>query len=141
RFLVGTYSKPQHKKYGSYKIIQKINDNDYVVVLPNTMSISKTFNISDIYEFHPEDEVEDENSRTSSSKAKGNDEDKLEELAKDYMEPLKHGKRIKSRKRDPPLPATYRRVSPILLMPYKLYFIYFCLSFLYGVKECLPLHR
>nr|GEZ04497.1 putative Ty3-gypsy-like retroelement Pol polyprotein [Tanacetum cinerariifolium] len=93
RFLVGTYSKPQHKKYGSYKIIQKINDNAYVVVPPNTMSISKTFNISDIYEFHPEDEVEDENLRTSSSKANGNDEDKIEEFAKDYMEPLKHGNR------------------------------------------------
>nr|GEW22034.1 glutathione S-transferase T3-like [Tanacetum cinerariifolium] len=46
-------------------------------------------NISDIYEF-PEDELEGENSRTNSSKAKGDDEDKIEELAKDYMEPLKH---------------------------------------------------
>ncbi|GKD02733.1 hypothetical protein Tco_1177707 [Tanacetum coccineum] len=45
------------------------------------MNISNTFNISDIYEFHSEDEVEYENSSRSSSKVRGNDEDKIEELA------------------------------------------------------------
>jgi hypothetical protein len=45
------------------------------------MSISKTFNISDIYEFHPKDEIEDVNSRTSSSELRENDEDKIDELA------------------------------------------------------------
>nr|GEV79699.1 RNA-directed DNA polymerase [Tanacetum cinerariifolium] len=46
----------------------KIDDNAYVVDLPNTMSISKTFNVSDIYEFHSEDVNEGKHSRTSSSK-------------------------------------------------------------------------
>nr|GEY14169.1 putative nucleotidyltransferase, ribonuclease H [Tanacetum cinerariifolium] len=53
--------------------------------LPNTISISKTFNVSDIYEFHSEDVNEGKHSRTSSSKERGNDEDKIQELAEEYM--------------------------------------------------------
>nr|GEW96883.1 transposon Ty3-I Gag-Pol polyprotein [Tanacetum cinerariifolium] len=68
RFLVETYSKLQPKIYGPYKIFRAINDNAYVVDLLNTMSISKTFNVSDIYEFHSEDVNGDKHSRTSSSK-------------------------------------------------------------------------
>ncbi|GKD87628.1 RNA-directed DNA polymerase, partial [Tanacetum coccineum] len=92
RFPVGTYSKLQPKKYGPYKVLRKINDNAYVVDLPNTMSISKTFNVSDIYEFHSEDVNEGEHSRTSSSKERGNDEDMIQELAEEYMDHLEHGK-------------------------------------------------
>ncbi|GKA23683.1 RNA-directed DNA polymerase [Tanacetum coccineum] len=72
--------KLQQKKYGPYKILRKINENAYVVDLPNVVSISKTFNVCDIYEFHPEEETENENLRTSSSKVIGNDEDKIDEL-------------------------------------------------------------
>nr|GEU43207.1 putative nucleotidyltransferase, ribonuclease H [Tanacetum cinerariifolium] len=57
------------------------NDDAYVVDLPNTMSISKTFNVSDIYEFHSEDVNEGKHSRTSSSKERGNDEDMIQKLA------------------------------------------------------------
>nr|GEU92317.1 putative nucleotidyltransferase, ribonuclease H [Tanacetum cinerariifolium] len=52
--------------------------------LPNTMSISKTFNVSDIYEFHSEDVNAGKHSRTSSSKERGNDEDMIQELAEEY---------------------------------------------------------
>ncbi|GKA18996.1 RNA-directed DNA polymerase [Tanacetum coccineum] len=86
RFPVGTYSKLEPKKYGPYKIFLKINDNAYVVDLPNTMSISKTFNVSDIYEFHSEDVNKGKYSRTSSSKEMMNDEDTINELAEEYME-------------------------------------------------------
>ncbi|GJZ72041.1 transposon ty3-I gag-pol polyprotein [Tanacetum coccineum] len=84
RFPVGTYSKLQPKKYSSYKILRKINDNAYVVDLPNTMSISKTFNVLDIYEFYSVDVNEGKHSRTSSSKERGNDEDMIQELADEY---------------------------------------------------------
>ncbi|GKF45232.1 hypothetical protein Tco_0131784, partial [Tanacetum coccineum] len=56
------------KKHGPYKILRKINDNAYVMDLPNTMTISKTSDVSDIYEFHSEDVKEGKDSRTSSSK-------------------------------------------------------------------------
>nr|GEW15777.1 extracellular solute-binding protein, family 3 [Tanacetum cinerariifolium] len=73
------------KKYGPYKILRKINDNAYVVTLPNTMSILKTFNVSDIYGFHSDNMNEGKHSRTSSSKERGNDEDMIQELADEYM--------------------------------------------------------
>ncbi|GKB08928.1 transposon ty3-I gag-pol polyprotein [Tanacetum coccineum] len=91
-FSVGSYSKLKPKKYGPYKILRKINDNAYVVDLPNTMSISKTFNVSNIYEFHSEDVNKGKHSRTSSSKERGNDEDTINELAEEYMEHLERGK-------------------------------------------------
>ncbi|GJT03776.1 RNA-directed DNA polymerase [Tanacetum coccineum] len=92
RFPVGTYSKLQPKKYGPYKILRKINDNAYVVDLPNNMSISKTFSVSDIHEFHSEDVNEGKHSRTSSSKERGNDEDMIQELAEKYMDHLERAK-------------------------------------------------
>ncbi|GKD45235.1 transposon ty3-I gag-pol polyprotein [Tanacetum coccineum] len=71
RFPVGTYSKLQPKKYGPYKVLRKINNNAYVVDLPNTMNISKTFNVSDIYEFYSEDVNEDMHLRMSFLKRGG----------------------------------------------------------------------
>ena len=53
---MGMYSKLQSKKYGPYQIIKKINDNAYVVALPNSIGISKIFNMVDIYPYYPSDE-------------------------------------------------------------------------------------
>nr|GEV61298.1 transposon Ty3-I Gag-Pol polyprotein [Tanacetum cinerariifolium] len=52
----------------------------------------ESLNVPNIYEFHSEDVNEGKHSRTSSSKGRENDEDMIQELAKEYMDHLEHGK-------------------------------------------------
>ena len=47
------HSKLQQRKYGSYHIVKKINNNAYVVDLPSWMWISKIFNAVDPTLFQP----------------------------------------------------------------------------------------
>ncbi|KAJ9550523.1 hypothetical protein OSB04_014568 [Centaurea solstitialis] len=95
RFPVGTYGKLQPRKYGPFTITKKINDNAYVVALPDSLHISNTFNVADIYEYHKDESVSlEENSGSSSSEVEETD---IEKVAMEMENQVK-GHKQKSRK-------------------------------------------
>jgi hypothetical protein len=65
RLPTGVSGKLRNKKYGPCKILKKINNNAYIVDLPEDLAISSTFNVADIFEYFPPEDSE-LNSRTSS---------------------------------------------------------------------------
>jgi hypothetical protein len=64
RLLAGTSRKMKNKKYRPCEIIKKINENAYVVDLPDNLAISSTFNVANIFEYFPPEDSSS-NSRMS----------------------------------------------------------------------------
>ncbi|KAF2299614.1 hypothetical protein GH714_000103 [Hevea brasiliensis] len=99
RFLVGFYSKLQLKKYGPYEIVKRINDNAYVVDFPNSVGISFTFNVANLYPYHSMDEplhpLDDSNSRSCSFKVEETD---VECIIDNFIEKWEKVQRKKQRK-------------------------------------------
>ncbi|PKU82811.1 hypothetical protein MA16_Dca006109 [Dendrobium catenatum] len=56
-FPPGTHSKLSRRKIGPVPIIAKINDNAYTVELPQGYTASPTFNVSDLWQYHPPDDA------------------------------------------------------------------------------------
>ena len=83
RFPVGTYNKLEDKNYGPFQITKKINSNAYVVALPPDMSISSTFNVVDLYDYHPPDELDSGNLGLTSFQVGGID---VEQTAHAFLE-------------------------------------------------------
>lgn len=50
-----SHNKVKQKLYGSFKVLmKKINDNAYAINLPKEMGMSRTFNVANISDYHPE---------------------------------------------------------------------------------------
>ena len=73
-FFAGSYNKLKPKKYRPFKIVEKIIDNACVVDLSSDIAMSKTFNMANLYDYHPTKQLyPDYNSRTSYFEEEGTD--------------------------------------------------------------------
>lgn len=51
--------KLAQRRFDPYKVLRKINNNAYVIALPEDIGVSNTFNVADLTPFYPEDTLYD----------------------------------------------------------------------------------
>ena len=89
RFPVSTYNKLRDNKYRPFPITKKINNNAYMAALHLDVSISFTFNVADLYDYHPSDEPNSGNSGLSYFQVRETD---VEQIAHNFLEQQGHNK-------------------------------------------------
>ena len=88
-FPVGAYNKLKDKKYRPFLITKKINNNAYLVALLHDMNISSTFNVANLYDYHPPNEPDSGNLRSCFFQVEKND---VEQTTHAFLEQQMHRK-------------------------------------------------